>query len=63
MKAILMMVALLLTACASDDPPTCGDCHSDCGVLRDSCHEACERSLCRDAGTDGGEEMQDDGWT
>jgi hypothetical protein len=63
MKAILMVAALLLAACISDEPQTCGDCHSDCGVLRDSCHEACNVGVCADAGVDGGEQMEEDGWT
>lgn len=41
-----LLTLLALTACAIDDgPQSYGDCHRDCGVLRDSCHAACDESL------------------
>jgi hypothetical protein len=62
MRRALIACVLSLASCVSDESQTCGDCHSDCGVLRDSCHEACNVGVCADAGTDGGEQMED-GWT
>ncbi len=61
--ACMAIGALLLAGCMSPEPYTCDECHRSCGVLRDSCHEACEANSCGDAGVDGGEEMEDDGWT
>jgi hypothetical protein len=63
-RACMAIGAMVLAGCVSDEPPSCRECHRDCGVLRDSCHEECEASLCSDAGVDGGEQMEDGGgWT